>query len=180
MLGIAGVVFQVVGILTTGVGLWKTWHEFAQGEGFWEPFVMRAQRVIRWVERPTRRLLRRPQRVEGGGGLRGSAAGHAQVRARLTWVPLPTRADSALAALDRRTRELEDGLSDLTERHEDDLANIREEIAQVGDKLEGTKQQMETQTRHVAIGGLRYEVTGLFCVALGLLLQGLGLLVAAR
>ena len=171
-LGLAGVLLQVIGVATTSVGVWKTWHEFAEGEGFWLPIVGALRSALRRVEGVLRRVLRRPQRIEGRGALEAHLSLSGQARARIDFGPLPTAAEAAFAELDRRTRLLADQLATAIEHHDQALEEARASVSGLSADVELTAQRLRTQVRHVAIGGLRWEALGLLLIALGLLAQG--------
>jgi hypothetical protein len=97
-----------------------------------------------------------------------------KVRARVIWGPLPSDPAPALVELDRRTRLLSDALADAIDRHADKLDDVHTAANNLARRVEEATEHIQTQTRRVAIGGIRLEALGLFLVALGLVLQGAG------
>lgn len=177
-LSIVGTIFQGLGAAIVGIGVWKTWHEFAQGERFIDPFVARARFVFRRLPRWTQRLLRK---ILGRGGsitvqvpsISMSMSGSA--RTRISPMPLPRDVEGALRELDRRTRETSKTLADTADRIDNSVRIVNNRTNEIARKLDMTAAQLEMRTRHVAIGGVRYETFGVLLIVIGLFFQGVGL-----
>ncbi len=183
-LSVIGVVLQIAGVCIAGVGLWQTWHEFAQGEGFFDPLRQRAgemgRRIAQDVRNAIARLLRRPRKphVIGVSSIDSMSAVE-RARLRVTWDPLPPDTALALDELDRRTQQLSHMVANATDRHADELEEARTAAGTLARRVEEGIERLETKTRHVAIGGVRLEAMGLFLIALGLALQGVGALMGS-
>ena len=160
-----GLALQLVGLLVMGLGVWRTWREFAlPGENLVEP-ITRAGRaawtaLVQRTEALWRRILRRPRRVEAHAEF-ASAVGMA---ARLQASDLT----SAVLELERRVGQLVDRLADVDERVQDEREADLVAVAELRERLAGAIADLEARDRRVALGGLRLEMFGLFLTALGL------------
>lgn len=173
-----GVVSQLVGVVVAFVGLWKTWHEFANGERFLAPYEARAGAIAHAisvrVRSDLRRLLRRhPETIARAGTAHGTFTMSANIRGRVTWGPLPLTTEAAMAELERRTLELQKTHANTTERQDDALAEVRGDAATFRAHADEAIKRLEAMNRRVAVGGLRWQASGLFLVLLGLALQGI-------
>jgi hypothetical protein len=169
------VVSQLFGVVIAFVGLWKTWHEFAEGERFRAPYVERAraiaERVVARARRMVQRLLRRPPQQIVGAGVAISAGGVLKARGRAIWGLLPEPTEAALAELHRRTLDLSKTQADAIERLDDAIEDVRSAAEAFSTRVDEAIRRLEALNRRVAVGGVRWEASGLFLVLLGLALQ---------
>ena len=184
ILDLAGVLCQIVGIGTATVGLWRTWREFApEGDSFFRPVEERVKAVGQWLRATlcglVRRLLRRPpyRRAEAGVALGGGGALSVRGRGQFRDLPTDLDAGSAIAELDDRTHELRTMISELRERHADDMDRAQRATADLRDELGLVTGRLDKQSRHAAVGGIRLEALGLFFVGAGIVLQGIAQIV---
>jgi len=178
VLNTLGVTAQILGVVVAFVGLWKTWHEHAAGEPFWGPLVMWARAVSRstatWAGRMIRRLLRRrPETIAIQGTAAATFSAFGNIRVRVNWGPLPETTEAALQELHRRTVEMSDRQANAIDRLDDAIGEMRTDIAARATNLAAEIGRVENLSRHVAVGGVQLEATGLFLVLLGLALQGM-------
>jgi hypothetical protein len=171
-----GTALQLLGVVTTGVGFWRTWREFAAPrEGFFDPIAvpLRAgwRRGSLKVEGLIRRVFRRPKAVVVGAGSITVGAAAFNARGRVQFGELPPTTKAAIAELHRRTKDLMDRVSDNREDTTDGLAAVRKEIADLASQVDAVAAGLEQRTRRVAVGGIRIEAAGLVLVALGTVLQ---------
>jgi hypothetical protein len=173
VLTVVGGVIQVVGAVVAMVGLAKTHDEFAE-KSLRTLAIERANNVGDHVRAFGWRLLRRPPRRVVGAGVAFGGAGSFTGRGRIGFPPLPGTLAEDIAALERRTQQLLDGLSETQERLVDRVAEIRGELQAMRDELAVADEGLEELVRRAAIGGVLLEAVGLFLVVLGLALQGVG------
>jgi hypothetical protein len=181
-LSLAGVVFEIVGLIITGWGAWKTWREFAPREagGIADPVVLPLRE--RWLRtrslaaRIVRRLTSRQAApvhvVVGTAALSLGAAISARGRVQFRILPDDLDIHEALAELDERTRRLMTSLSDVSDRRQDEAEATRGEIRELANRLDAAVGSIDVLTRRVAVGGIRLQFVGLTVVALGLVMQG--------
>ena len=179
-----GVASQLLGVIVAFVGFRKTWHAFAAGEQFRDPYVARARAMGRAIAarvRPIlRRLLRRrpPTQALAGTSI-GSAETFGKLSVRVGWGPLPEPSDAALAELHRRTLDLARTQADATQRLEDAVEVMHNEVVALTGRMDEAVKRLEVLNRQVAIGGLHWEASGLFLVLVGLALQGIALAIGS-
>lgn len=176
-LNVAGTVLQVAGVLMTGYGASKTWHEFApEGERFLHPVRARWHRLLDWLQQVGRSFLRRsPRAVVARGGVAIGVGGAFSARGRVQYPALGTDVATghAIAELDRRTRQLSETIANTADRLDEDLGGVRKDVADLGAGLGSELRRVDEQTRRVAIGGIRLEALGLVLIALGLFCQAI-------
>jgi hypothetical protein len=94
-------------------------------------------------------------------------------RGRVQFGPLPPKAKAAIAVLDQRTRTLMDLVSNASDRCAEEAGRAGQEIAALGSRQDKAEARLDKQIGRVAVGGVRWEATGLFCVGLGVFIQWL-------
>lgn len=169
-----GAVFQIVGVVATGVGLRRTWREFGpEDEGWWDPIVLRARSgwrqaatFFRGVFRPSRSVD-----LQVDDLAQGHEATSLKERQRFRVLPENVDVRAALSELDERTRRVMEKTNDLQDRVDDESDRLDGELQAVKERLNTAVAQMEEQDRRIAAGGARVEGLGLFLIALGLLFQ---------
>jgi hypothetical protein len=177
LLNLAGISFQIVGLVVTAYGLAKTWRNYKpEGVGFLDPPVRwrrdTFRRIASLVSRFSWRGRRRSVTFEGHAGAVSSTSASLG-RGRVGFPPLPRSAKAAIAELDERTRKLMDLVSDTLQRCDEESDRARLEIVALGTRLEQDIARLEQHGIGVAIGGIRTAATGLCFVALGVVFQGL-------
>ena len=177
LLNLLGVGLEVVGLVVAAIGGLQTWREFGPpGEGLLDPIGRAARaardastaRVVGWW----RRLRRKPRSVLAlAGYASGTASMNARLRTRKGYGPLPVETGDAIRMLGERTEELLGRVQDGRDAAEDEIAKVREEIAELSGEVELVSAKQEADTRRVAIGGIRLQMLGFFVVGIGLALQ---------
>lgn len=178
LLNAVGVICQIVGVVIAVVGLWKTWREFAGGEPFMRPYQDRTTAILRTIKArgvaTLNRLFRRhPETLAYAGVAGGVSTMSSAVRARVTWGPLPLDTAAALEELHRRTLDLSKTQADATDRHADALASLRDDLDRLTAHVDDVIAHFDALAGRVAVGGIRWQASGLFLVLLGLALQGI-------
>jgi hypothetical protein len=180
-LTLAGQAVEAVGLVATIVGLHRTWQEFGDPDvSLWEPVSTRLRVLAESLWRRARavwaRLLRRRQNVVVNVGVAAiQLTGSMSARARVTWGPLPKgKTADQLREIDRRIQAMSNQIADLAERHDDALEEIRKTHADGLAGLERAISDLEGETRHLAVGGIRLQLVGVGLLVVGLALQLLG------
>jgi phage-related tail protein len=173
-INVAGVALQLSGGLVIGIGLVTTWREHRAEDDAAARFMRRLRATERRLSAAARRqldrILRRPRRtIALAGTAHGSSAASMNARGRSQYRMLPADAltRAALEELDLRTRDLMTRLSDLGDRQVDEAAALRKEIAEVAGQFKDESDRLERLSRHVATGGIRYELAGVALAAVG-------------
>lgn len=161
-----GFVMEIVGLGCAAVGLWRTWHDNADGRPFFPP---RVRAASRWMSRHI--LKRSPAAITGQivgvlPALGFEAAGHVSqglndsmtVDAKIEAVQ-----SNALHALDRATSA---GQAVEQERRERERA-IEEVLA----RLDGAERSMTDYTKGLLVEGIPLAVGGLAAATVGLIIQ---------
>lgn len=180
-LTLAGQAIEAVGLVATIVGLYRTWQEFGDPDvSLWEPVTARLRAHAASLRRTAlsvwARLLRRRQNVVAVAGVATlQMTGSMSARARVAWGPLPKgKTAEQLREIDRRIQAMSSQLADLAERHEDALEQIRTAQADGLASLERAIANLEGETRHLAVAGIRLQLVGVGFLVVGLGLQLLG------
>lgn len=138
-LNLVGLVFQGVGIALAGVGLRRTWREFApRGERFLGPVLEQASAVRKRLATAGRRLLGRSgDAVALAGRAEGRATAFGAL-ARGSWFALSAELEpsQAIEALDKRTRVLLDTVSDLKDELRDRATAGEGTISKLSERLD--------------------------------------------
>jgi hypothetical protein len=167
----AGLALQIVGLLVLGIGLWKTWHEFAEGEHFRDPYVTRARALVRWLDYRLRRLIGRPRPIN----LEGRAASQFGMSSSglgvVGWPPLPKTTRPALNELERRIDEVSNRVASVQTELGAETTNRDDADKALEARLTGEVGRLNVRTKRVAVGGIRWQATGLLLLAVGLVLS---------
>lgn len=171
-----GLIFQVLGLVVTGIGVHRTWREFAD-EPFLDPVVQPARRLWARVVAGLRRVFRRAQTLRVEGVLEAEEAGDSMLatgRVGFRIIPEDRPIADAITELDERTRHLLDQIGDTRRHHDEDLGKFGSDLDSFRDEASRSIRALGESDRRVAVSGLRWEASGLFLIALGVLLQGVG------
>ncbi len=183
---LAGMAVEFVGIIVTGYGLLRTWHEFTEENLFGDAALVTAARArARRAVGEAGNFLRRVRGYPPTVGITVSGSGSIQATATFSAegivgaAPLDPSLDTAaaLAELDRRTRELTSQIADEMHRRSAVDSDLRRGLTAVEEKVDEAVRRLDRQGARIAIGGLRTAATGLGLVLLGLAFQALGVLI---
>ncbi len=172
-----GVVFEIVGLGMSGLGLWRTWRNFAPaGEHFLGPLTeptgaaLAAARLK--AETFLRRILRRPKPgVTHVRSAEATISATGRVSIRIGYGNLSDETLVALGELHRRTQQLMDKVTAVDERVADEQRAREQADGAIGLELATSVKRLEQRGQRIAVGGVRTQAIGLVLVALGLVLQ---------
>ena len=91
-------------------------------------------------------------------------------------VPADQSVVDSIAELDERTRYLLERLQDTSERQDDEIGKLRGGLDRLHQDLTFHVEALQDSDRQVATSGIRLEAGGLFLIAVGVVLQGVGAL----
>jgi len=179
-----GLALSVIGTAIAAIGIRETWRQFRpEGARFWGPFYAWADRRIR---QPARSVgitaQRRWNRMRGVTDVRqvtGTLSTVFGVRASasgvVTYGPLPDRKDDGRFAeeVQRRTNELRMGIQRVESSLSTETAVREKAVRKLQRQLDDQHDRLRDMTQQVAVSGLPLEMTGIFFVVLGTVLQGI-------
>jgi hypothetical protein len=185
VLNVVGIALQAAGVLLAAWGTLRTWRDFGPEEGITEPIRRRLRAARRrlgaWLDGVARCVFRRRGRgvVAHAGVAQGLAmvSGHARVRKGYGVLAKGTGVSAALQQLDDRTRELMELVNDRSDELEDGLTALRKELQESSKHLEDADAALAKVAQRVATDGIRIGMFGLVLVGIGLLLQGMAVVV---
>ena len=169
-----GSALQLLGVGAMGLGVWRSWHEFAlSDERFLDPLIVPIREawaaVTARVAALWRRIRRRPRHVAVSVSEAISAGAAFNATVRVGFGPLdPSDPTAALLELERRIGQLNERLATVDERLADERNADRADVTTLRQDLERAVGDLESRDRRVALGGLRLEVLGLFLTVIGL------------
>jgi hypothetical protein len=169
-----GGLLEALGILVAGIGLRKTWREFAPaGEHLLDPVSELLQSAASSLRVRLDRVLGRPRPVTVTPGPASLEIRAFEPRVVVGYAPLPLDVETAdaIAQLDGRTRDLVNQLSNVEDRLGTKLGRIAESVTALDAREREDIASVQTQDVRIATGGIRLEVAGLTLVGGGLLLQ---------
>lgn len=181
VLVLAGGVLQVGGIYVTDRGAGATWREFSPNENLSaairkniaESLSSKWLRIRAVFGYPT--PLRLSSKNQGpmitiGGSGRLSGGQYRELDADLT-------TQEALKVLDQRSRALHLSLDSIASRYSRGSKQSRHRMKALEKGLSNSVDQLVTQDRRIAIGGIQSILGGLLLVGLGVILQTASVLV---
>jgi len=173
----AGVALQIAGLAISGVGLWRTWREFARTEDrFLGPVIDPVREAFAafgvMAEAFVRRALRRPRMIVAEiASAQGLVISSARANVRVGYGSPPNDVPEALAELHRRTQELMAMFSKVDERLAKENEDRDGAISAVRSEVDAAVKRLDARGQRIAVGGIRTQGLGVFLVALGLVLQ---------
>lgn len=184
----SGLALSLIGTGVAALGISATWRQFhPEGARFWGPFSDWADRRVR---QPARSLSvagqRRWNRLRGVTDVRqvsgtSSAVFNATTSATgvATYGPLPDRKDDAPFAeeVQRRTNELRMGVQRVESALSAETAVCEKAVGKLQRELDDQHDRLRDMTQQVAISGLPLEMTGVFFVIAGTVIQGIAQLI---
>jgi hypothetical protein len=179
-----GLAVSLAGALIAGIGISQTWRQFRpEGARFWGPFYDWADRRLRQPARSLRiAAQRRLNRLRGATDVRqvsGTASAVFNVMTSasgvVTYGPLPGPQDEGGFAeeVQRRTNELRIGIQRVESSVSGETAAREKVIGELQRQLDDQHDRLRDMTQQVAVSGLPLEMTGIFFVVLGTVLQGI-------
>jgi hypothetical protein len=174
----AGTVLEVVGLAVGAVGFRSTWHEFSTDDRFFreylewiKPLGRRAKRFVRRVLRPKRGTVL-PPIPEVGATIKL----HVAIAGGVGSTGLPSPADDPggfAAEVEARFGRLHSQLHTVRAQLEDEAKAREAADQQLLNNLDSKVASVEGLSRQIAVGGLRAQVFGWSCVALGFTIQAI-------
>jgi hypothetical protein len=172
-----GAVLEVFGLSIGAIGFRKTWREFSAGGRLFEKDIARLKRVGHRMQRVMRRVLRRPQSgvlhsrtVTDSAGVTDRASG------TVTYAPLPSLTSDPQAfaqEVQRRINAVHDAAQKAHKRVTDETEAREAADRQLRSDLSAQIVKVEGMSRSIAVGGLREQVVGWSCIAVGFILQAI-------
>jgi hypothetical protein len=180
----SGLALSLVGTAIAALGITETWRQFRpEGARFWGPFYDWADRRIRQPARSLRiAAQRRWNRLRGGTDVRqvsGTASVVIGVQASasgvVTYGPLPDPSNDGAFAdeVQRRTNELRMGIQRVESSLSTETALREKAVGKLQRQLDDQHDRLRDMTQQVAVSGLPLEMTGIFFVIAGTVLQGI-------
>jgi hypothetical protein len=184
----SGLALSVIGTAIAALGIRETWRQFRpEGARFWGPFYSWVDRRVRQpAQRFGRASQRRWNRLRGITNMRelsGTASAvfsaRASVSGVVTYGPLPDPNDDGafVEELQRRTNELRLGIQRVESSLSAETAVREKAVSQLQRQLNDQHDRLRDMTQQVAISGLPLEMTGVFLVVMGTVLQGIAQLI---
>ncbi len=177
-----GVGMEILGLGMSGLGLLRTWHEFAPtGEHFLGPLTDPARAALATArdtaETWLRRVVRRPKAVVAHAAvLQSTVSVGGRLGVKLGYGKLSDDPQAALAELHRRTQQLMDKVTEVDERVANEQRAREHAEGAIGHELTTSVKRLEQRGQQIAVGGVRTQAIGLVLVALGLFLQVMAVL----
>jgi uncharacterized membrane protein len=179
----SGLALSLVGTAIAALGIRETWRQFRpEGARFWGPFYDWVDRRVRQPARSLRvAAQRRWNRLHGTTDVRqvsGTASAVFSARASasgvVTYGPLPDPNDGAFAEeVHRRTNELRMGIQRVESSVSTETAVREKAVGKLQRQLDDQHDRLRDMTQQVAVSGLPLEMTGIFLVIAGTVLQGI-------
>ncbi|MCX4973188.1 hypothetical protein [Streptomyces sp. NBC_00620] len=179
-LTIFGIALQTLGLVAAATGLYKTFKDCsAPGDRFFSSVLATEFEVARQVRtalvRSIRRFLRRPRpSVTHGLGTALSAGFTGRAKGLVQFGQLPDPAQDAEAF----RAEIENRLNRLFKLAQDVQHDLGQEAKARGQEAQRLEEDLQAriatidhESKRATIRGLREQVLGFFCVALGLVVQ---------
>jgi hypothetical protein len=175
---IAGACLEAVGLVFAVVGFVKTWRDFSTGGRLFEKDIARLRAARQAAQRAAQRFGRRARRPQSAkihavtGTDSARAIDHA--RARVTFGPLPSPTNDTQAfvsELERRLNVVRLDVQHARERIYDESEARKAADREVSSELRALVAEVEHMSRSVAVGGLREQVIGWSCIAVGFVMQ---------
>lgn len=180
----SGLALSLAGTAIAAIGIGQTWRQFhPEGARFWGPFYDWADRRVR---QPARSLSiaaqRRWNRMRGITDVRHQS-GTARVvmgatitaEGVVTYGPLPDLNDTGAFTKEvhRRTNELRMGIQRVESSLSAETAVRQKAVGKLQRQLDDHHDRLRDMTQPVAISGLPLEMTGIFFVIAGTILQAI-------
>jgi hypothetical protein len=188
VLGWLGLGLSLVGTAIAAAGIGQTWRQFRpEGARFWGPFYnwtdRRVRRPARSLRISTKRRLNRLRGVTDVRQVSGTSSAVFSVRASakgvVTYGPLPDLRDNGAFAeeVHRRTNELRMGIQRVESSLSAESAVREKAVGKLQRQLDDQHNRLRDMTQQVAVSGLPLEMTGIFFVILGTLVQAIAQLI---
>lgn len=178
-----GVGLEAVGLGLAAVGFRRTWREFSTGGRLFEPELDWARRTWRSLKQRARSVLRQPRQPHVHAVSAHDTMGMSDsVSVRLRLGPLPSVANEPVRfreEVERRIGDLRATIETLGEQLSKETRNREAADADLTDSLRAQIGHVENLSRSIAVSGLREQVYGWSCIALGLALQTVAAFISA-
>lgn len=180
----SGLALSLIGTAIAALGIRETWRQFRpEGARFWGPFYNWADRRVRQPARSLRvAAQRRWNSLRGATDVRqvsGTSSAVFSVRASasgvVTYGPLPDPSDDGAFAeeVQRRTNELRMGIQRVESSLSAEAAVRERAVSKLQHQLDDQHDRLRDMTQQVAVSGLPLEMTGIFFVVAGTVLQAI-------
>ena len=89
-------------------------------------------------------------------------------------IPQEQNLVDSITELDQRTRRLLEQLQDTSERQDDELRDLKANLHGLHEEVNSHVSELSDADGRIAVSGIRLEAVGLFLIASGVALQGVG------
>lgn len=166
----AGYPLEFAGLCLAALGLWRTWHENAEGAPFFPDPVRRA---VRWFQRVV--LRQRPVAIRAVGSMDlsglGALEGHGSAWSEFS---AEMSVEEKLEAVQANARRALDAAALATAAVAKERATRESQFASLEQRLAGAEVELKAHAKRLVVEGIPLAVAGLVLVALGLVLQAYG------
>lgn len=151
----AGIVLQMLGILTAVVGLEERRRAFG------------GQSILKWGKEKLRQVFGRGRSVRMSGNTAASsqASAHGNV---VTGFPAHATTEEKIEILRERVNSHDKQISQLGKQNEAMVSKLRQELNSEIDQTRNEVQKLEDFVRKIEIGGIHIEIAGIIWLGVGL------------
>lgn len=186
----SGLALSLVGTVIAAIGIRQTWRQFhPEGARFWGPFYEWTDRRVRQpaqsfgraTKQGWNRLWGRAERrsitVKLGQAIETETAMPVTVVKRYANLPDPDDAKAFAAAVEKRFAELRGAMDRVEQGLAAQTTDREKAVDELQRQLDDQHDRLRDMTQQVAISGLPLEMTGVFLVVTGTVLQGIAQLI---